>query len=94
MPASAVSTGNVTCFSTSVGDSAGASVLICTWLFVISGTASIGSLVSDQIPTAAASKVTSSTNHLRCTENAITRSIIGGNPQTFVLSGVVQWAWP
>jgi hypothetical protein len=30
MPASAFSMGNVTCFSTSVGESAGASALICT----------------------------------------------------------------
>ena len=65
MPASAVSTGKVTCFSMSVGERAGASVLICTWLFVMSGTASIGSRVSDQTPKAAAINVTSTTNHRR-----------------------------
>ncbi len=43
MPASAVSTGKVTCFSISSGESAGARTLICTWLLVMSGTASIGS---------------------------------------------------
>ena len=50
MPASAVSIGNVTCFSTSTGEKAGQTVLICTWLFVMSGTASIGSRRSDSAP--------------------------------------------
>ncbi len=50
MPASAVSIGKVTCFSMSIGESAGATVLICTWLLVMSGTASIGSRASDQTP--------------------------------------------
>ena len=50
MPASAVSIRNVTCFSISAGDSAGAMVLTCTCLLVMSGTASIGSRVSDQAP--------------------------------------------
>src|SRR3954470_9146794 len=49
-PASAVSIGKVTCFSISPGDKAGADVLICTCLLVMSGTASIGSLVSAQPP--------------------------------------------
>jgi hypothetical protein len=42
MPDSAVSTTNVTCFSISTGDNAGNETLTCTWLFVMSGTASIG----------------------------------------------------
>ena len=46
MPAIAVSTGNVTKRSMSSGPSSGATVLICTCLLVMSGTASIGSLVS------------------------------------------------
>ena len=53
VPASAVSIGNVTCFSISTGESAGATVLIWTWLLVMSGTASIGSFVSDQSAEAA-----------------------------------------
>ena len=44
MPLIAASTGNVTNFSISSGESAGAVVRICTWLGVTSGTASIGSL--------------------------------------------------
>ncbi len=61
MPASAVSIGNVTCRSTSVGDSDGATALICTWLLVMSGTASIGSFVSDHSPTPAAASAISTT---------------------------------
>ena len=43
MPASAVSIGNVTCFSISAAVSAGTIALIWTWFDVTSGTASIGS---------------------------------------------------
>ena len=50
MPASAVSIGNVTCFSISTGDSAGAKVLTCTCLLVMSGTASIGSRSATRRP--------------------------------------------
>ena len=46
-------TGKVICFSTCSGPSASYSVLIWTWLLVMSGTASMGSLVSDQTPTPA-----------------------------------------
>ena len=46
MPASATSIGNVTCFSISRGDSAGAKALTWTWTLVMSGTASIGRTVS------------------------------------------------
>jgi hypothetical protein len=42
MPARAVSTVNVTCFSISTGENEGSRVLIWTWLLVMSGTASIG----------------------------------------------------
>src|SRR5262245_18030773 len=49
-PASAVSIGKVICFSISTGESAGAMVLICTCLLVMSGTASIGSRVSANAP--------------------------------------------
>jgi hypothetical protein len=62
IPASAVSTGNVTCFSISAGDRAGATVLIWTWLFVMSGTASTGSFVNDHAPKAAAIAVNSTTS--------------------------------
>ena len=43
-PAIARSTGAVTYVSTSIGPSAGACVMTCTWTFVTSGTASIGTL--------------------------------------------------
>ena len=45
VPARMFSIWNVICFSISTGVSAGAMALICTWLLVTSGTASIGSLV-------------------------------------------------
>ena len=51
-PAMAVSTGKVIRCSASKGEKPGASVLICTWTLVMSGTASIGSRVSCQTPTA------------------------------------------
>src|SRR6266853_1816078 len=76
MPASATSMGKVTCFSISKGDRAGAKALIWTWTLVISGTASIGSLVSDHAPHAAAATVKSRTSHRFRTEKARTRSII------------------
>ena len=50
MPAMAVSTGKVTRFSISTGDSEASWVLIWTWLLVMSGTASIGSWVNCQAP--------------------------------------------
>jgi hypothetical protein len=50
--------------------------LTCTWTFVTSGTASIGSLVSDQKPDMATARVTSRTSHLRRTEKSTILSII------------------
>ena len=50
VPANAVSIRKVTCFSISTGERGGATVLICTWLLVMSGTASIGTRVSDHAP--------------------------------------------
>ena len=50
MPAMAVSTGKVTRFSISTGESEASEVLIWTWLLVMSGTASIGSWVNCQAP--------------------------------------------
>src|SRR6266705_1347756 len=76
VPASAVSSGNVTCLSISIGVSAGAMPLICTCTLVISGTASIGSLVKDQAPDTAAAIMSSSTSQRRRTENARMLSII------------------
>src|SRR5215210_9202572 len=70
IPASAVSIGNVTCFSISIGDSAGATALIWTWTLVTSGTASIGSRASDHNPDAAAATTTSSISHRRRTETS------------------------
>ena len=58
VPASARSISTVTCFSISTGVRAGAMTLIWTWLFVTSGTASMGSRASDQAPKAAAMSVT------------------------------------
>src|SRR5713101_5404411 len=76
VPASAVSSGNVTCFSISIGESAGAMALIWTWTLVMSGTASIGSLVRDQAPEIAAARVKSRTSQRRRIENARIRSMI------------------
>src|SRR5580704_10204804 len=70
VPASATSIGNVTCFSTSRGDSAGAKALTWTWTLVISGTASIGSTVNAQAPDITAAIVNSSTYQRRRTEKA------------------------
>src|SRR5882724_7633340 len=57
MPASAVSMRSVTCFSISAGDSAGAVVLTCTCLLVMSGTASIGNRVNDRRPSTTTHRV-------------------------------------
>ena len=58
VPASARSSSTVTCFSISTGVSAGAMALICTWLLVTSGTASMGKRASDHAPKAVAMRVT------------------------------------
>src|SRR3977135_4391053 len=76
VPARAVSIGNVTCFSISIGESDGATALTWTWTLVTSGTASIGSLVRDQAPEIVAASVKSKTSQRRWTENARMRSII------------------
>src|ERR1700680_76954 len=76
VPASATSTGNVTCFSTSRGESAGAKALICTWTFVMSGTASIGRTLIAQAPDIAAATVNSTTYQRWRTEKARIHSII------------------
>src|ERR1700747_1956800 len=87
VPASAVSIGNVTCFSISTGESAGARALIWTWTLVTSGTASIGSLVRDHAPDSAAA--TSTTSHRRRTDAArmysIIPSVLGGRLQELCL---------
>src|SRR5207237_5846133 len=70
VPVSAVSIGKVICFSTSIGESAGAMALIWTCTLVTSGTASIGSIVSDQAPEIAAARVASTTSQRRRTEKA------------------------
>src|SRR5205823_6056516 len=69
MPVSAVSIGNVTCFSISMGENAGAMALIWTWTLVTSGTASIGNIVRDQAPEIATARVASTTSQRRRTEN-------------------------
>src|SRR5262245_16873124 len=51
IPAMARSTAVLTYCSTSTGDSAGATVMIWTWTFVTSGTASIGSSIAERTPT-------------------------------------------
>src|ERR1700686_1645689 len=79
VPASATSIGNVTCFSTSRGDSAGAKALTWTWTLVISGTASMGRTVKAQAPDRAAAIVNSSTCQRRRTEKARTHSIIASS---------------
>src|SRR5260370_28418712 len=76
IPASAVSSATVTCFSISTGVSDGAVAFTWTWTLVTSGTASIGSFVRDQKPDAAITTVTSRTSHLRRTEKSTILSII------------------
>src|SRR5262249_29957874 len=76
VPARAVSIGKVTCFSISIGVSAGAMALIWTWTLVTSGTASIGSLVNDHAPRTAAAPVTKRTSQRRWTEKTRMRSIM------------------
>src|ERR1700722_13986213 len=68
--------GNVTCFSTSSGDSAGAKALTWTWTLVMSGTASMGRTVSAQPPVIAAATVKSSTYQRPRTDKARMRAII------------------
>ena len=61
MPASAVSSGNVTNLSMSVVENAGCSTVICTCLLVMSGTASIGNCDNDHAPNNAATIVNATT---------------------------------
>src|SRR5580704_8538684 len=79
VPASATSIGNVTCFSISSGDSAGAKASTWTCTLVMSGTASIGSLVGDQAPEIAAAIVRSRMSQRRWTEKSRIRSIIASS---------------
>src|SRR6266851_2006739 len=61
IPPSERSTGKVTYCSTSNGERAGAGVMICTWTFVTSGTASMGSFAAAIAPATARSPVPTST---------------------------------
>src|ERR1700752_18177 len=76
LPASAVSIGKVICFSISTGDNAGAMVLICTCLLVMSGTASIGSFVSAKAPKAAVMTPRVTTTQRRRMAKSMTLSIM------------------
>src|SRR5262245_51638617 len=80
-PASAVSIGKVICFSISAGDSAGAMVLICTCLLVMSGTASIGSFVSANAPYAATMTLATTTTQRR----RMAKSMIASTMSVLVL---------
>src|SRR5882757_10084039 len=75
-PASAVSIGKVICFSISAGDSAGAVVLIWTCLLVMSGTASIGSLVSATAPSSIRMAASVTTTQRRWIARPMMRSIM------------------
>ncbi len=66
IPAMARSTGVVTYCSTSTGESAGAEVITCTWTFVMSGTASIDSVLAARSPSSAQSSVASKTTGRFC----------------------------
>src|SRR5262249_47200275 len=88
-PDSAVSIGNVICFSISAGDSAGAKVLICTCLLVMSGTASIGSLVSAKAPRHAAMAASTTTTQRRRMEKSMTHAIM--SVLTFRSLGLFQF---
>src|SRR5882672_12916110 len=75
-PDNSVSSGNVTSFSISSGARAGTSVFTCTWILVMSGTASIGNRTADLMPPNTNAAVASRTNSRCRSENSMTRSII------------------
>src|SRR5262245_42117958 len=75
MPPIAHSMGKVMRFSTSRGESASTGVLIWTWTFVMSGTASIGRRPKLYRPRPAIPRVTSSTIHRWRIENERMRSM-------------------
>src|SRR5688572_17027021 len=61
MPASAVSSGNVTRRSISTGESDASRTLICTWRFVMSGTASMESRRAASTPASATRRTVTTT---------------------------------
>jgi hypothetical protein len=73
----AVSIGKVIRCSTSSGEYPGAFVLIWTWTFVMSGTASIGRRIKFHTPSPAISSTPIITSHRWRTENKRMASIIG-----------------
>ena len=62
-----VSTGMVMSCSTSCGAKVGDTVTICTWLLVMSGTASTGSVTIAQMPPVSIISTISATNSFRFT---------------------------
>src|SRR6476661_946847 len=74
MPAMARSTAVLTYCSTSTGDSAGAAVMIWTWTFVTSGTASIGRSMAELTPAITSSAVPSRTS-ARCRSDHPTMAV-------------------
>src|SRR3989304_3603425 len=86
-PAMTVSTGNVILCSTSRGENPGASVFICTWTLVMSGTASMGRRWKLYTPNSANAIAPRRTNHLCSIENLIILSSIS---LSFNLHGLVK----
>src|SRR6185295_18647002 len=77
-PCISVSMGKVICFSISSAASAAMEVLICTWTFVMSGTASMGSRDADQTPAATTPMTPSSTKMRWRSEKSNMRATMGG----------------
>ena len=75
-PVKAVSIGNVTRFSISIGLKVGTTVLICTCLLVMSGVTSIGSTFNCQPPMSATTSVTNKMTQRDRTELVRRESII------------------
>src|SRR2546426_3797881 len=75
-PDSAISSGIVTCFSTSSGARPGNRVITCTWMSETSGKASIGSASKAAMPAPTKSATSSITNSGWRSANATTRVIM------------------
>ena len=73
----AVSIGKVMRCSASRGEKPGASVLICTWTFVMSGVASIGRRWKLQTPTIEETITSARTIHRKRIDSAMMRSSMG-----------------
>ncbi len=86
-PLIAPSTGNDSSDSTSIGESAGASVITCTCTFVRSGTASIGRCKAEYTPSPATKAVAISTKNRLFSEDSMIELSMIRSGQWSVVSG-------